>query len=184
MGQPGHQVIKDINTLNETGSSAELGIFIESDDVFSDETVAFVTDFANEELAARPEELLTASSMPTTVSFLLEVPDTTPLPPRGIDVERAYEVAPPDIQEALVNPDASALNLVFRTGPGSLNERAVYVVEIRELEAGETAGGVVVPEACGPRRPAWPWWAWACSRTSSRTASCSPTWPSCSSSCS
>jgi hydrophobe/amphiphile efflux-3 (HAE3) family protein len=142
------QVIKDIDTLKrETGSSAELGIFIESDDVFSDETVKFVTDFANEELAQRPEELLTASSMPTTVSFLLEVPDTTLLPPRGIDVQRAYEVAPPDIQKALVNPDANALNLVFRTGPGSLNERAVYVDEIRnELEAGETAGGVVVPE--------------------------------------
>ncbi len=142
------QVIKDIDTLKrETGSSAELGIFIESDNVFSDETVAFVTDFANEELAERPEELLTASSMPTTVSFLLEVPGTTVLPPRGIDVERAYEVAPPDIQEALVNPDANALNLVFRTGPGSLNERAVYVDEIRnELSAGETAGGVVVPE--------------------------------------
>jgi uncharacterized protein len=142
------QVIEDIDTLKrETGSSAELGIFVESDDVFSDETVAFVTDFANEELAARPEELLTASSMPTTVAFLLEIPDTTPLPPTGEDVQRAYEVAPPDIQEALVNPDAGALNLVFRTGPGSLDERAVYVNEIRdELGAGETAGGVVVPE--------------------------------------
>ena len=142
------QVIEDIDTLKrETGSSAEMGIFVESDDVFSDETVAFVTDFANEELAARPEELLTASSMPTTVAFLLEMPGTTPVPPTGEDVQRAYEVAPPDIQEALVNPDAGALNLVFRTGPGSLDERAVYVNEIRdELEAGETAGGVVVPE--------------------------------------
>jgi len=142
------QVVEDIDTLKrETGSSAELGIFVESDDVFSDETVAFVTDFANEELAARPEELLTASSMPTTVAFLLEMPGTTPLPPTGEDVQRAYEVAPPDIQEALVNPDAGALNLVFRTGPGSLDERAVYVNEIRnELEAGETAGGVTVPE--------------------------------------
>jgi hypothetical protein len=142
------QVIRDIDTLKrETGSSAELGIFIESDDVFSDETTKFVVDFANEELAQRPEDLLTASSMPTTVSFLLEVPDTTLLPPRGIDVERAYQVAPPDIQKALVNPDANALNLVFRTGPGSLNERAVYVDQIRnELEAGETSGGVVVPE--------------------------------------
>ena len=142
------QVIRDIDTLKrETGSSAELGIFIESDNVFSDETTKFVVDFANEELAQRPEDLLTASSMPTTVSFLLEVPDTTLLPPRGIDVERAYEVAPPDIQKATVNPDANALNLVFRTGPGSLNDRAVYVDQIRnELEAGETAGGVVVPE--------------------------------------
>jgi hydrophobe/amphiphile efflux-3 (HAE3) family protein len=142
------QVIKDIDTLKrETGSSAELGMFVESDDVFSDETVAFVTDFANEELAARPDELLTASSMPTTVAFLIEMPGTTALPPSGADVEAAYEVAPPDIKKALVNPEAGALNLVFRTGPGSLDERAVYVNEIRaELAAGETAGGVAVPE--------------------------------------
>ncbi|HET6694461.1 MAG TPA: MMPL family transporter, partial [Pedococcus sp.] len=142
------QVIEDIDTLKrETGSSAELGIFVESDDVFSDETVAFVTDFANEQLAARPDELLTASSLPTTVAFLLEMPGTTPLPPTGADVARAYEVAPPDIQEALLNPDAGALNLVFRTGPGSLDERSVYVNDIREeLEAGETAGGVSVPD--------------------------------------
>jgi hydrophobe/amphiphile efflux-3 (HAE3) family protein len=142
------QVIADINTLKEeTGSSAELGIFVESDDVFSDDVATFVTDFANEQLAERPEDLLTASSIVTTVSFLLEVPGTTVLPPTGADVERAYEAAPPDIQRALVDPEAGALNLVFRTGPGSLDERAVYVDEIRdELESGETAGGVVIPE--------------------------------------
>jgi uncharacterized protein len=142
------QVIRDIDTLKrETGSSAELGIFVQSDDVFSDETVAFVSDFATEQLERRPEELLTASSLPTTVSFLLEIPGTTQLPPTGADVERAYEVAPPDIQRALVSPDGGALNLVFRTGPGSLEERAVYIDDIRdELEAGVTAGGVTVPE--------------------------------------
>ncbi|HLT69291.1 MAG TPA: MMPL family transporter [Acidimicrobiales bacterium] len=142
------QVIRDIDTLKaETGSSAELGIYIEAEDVFSDETAAFVTEFANEQLAERPDDLLTASSIVTTVAFLIEMPDTTPLPPTGEDVRRAYEVAPPDIQRALVNPEASALNLVFRTGPGSLEERAVYTNEIRDqLEAGETAGGVVIPE--------------------------------------
>jgi hydrophobe/amphiphile efflux-3 (HAE3) family protein len=142
------QVIADIDTLKaETGSSAELGIFIESDDVFSDDVATFVTDFANEQLEERPDDLLTASSIVTTVSFLLEVPGTTALPPTGADVERAYEVAPPDIQRALVHPEAGALNLVFRTGPGSLEERAVYVDDIRdELEAGETAGGVAIPE--------------------------------------
>ena len=142
------QVIRDIDRLKaETGSSAELGIFVESDEVFSDDTVRFVTEFANEQLAERPDELLTASSIVTTVAFLLDVPGTTPLPPTGEDVRRAYEVAPPDIQRALVNPDGGALNLVFRTGPGSLDERAVYTNEIRDqLEAGETAGGVVIPE--------------------------------------
>ncbi|HKH25152.1 MAG TPA: MMPL family transporter, partial [Acidimicrobiales bacterium] len=103
------QVIHDIDTVKtETGSSAELGIFVESDDLFSDETAAFVTDFANEQLAALPDDLLTASSLVTTVSFLLEMPDTTVLAPTGEDVRRAYDVAPPDIQTALVNPDAGA----------------------------------------------------------------------------
>jgi uncharacterized protein len=142
------QVIRDIDTVKrETGSSAELGIFVESGDIFSDETAAFVTDFANEQLEARPEDLLTASSIVTTVSFLLEMPDTTVLPPTGEDVERAYEVAPPDIQKALVNPDAGALNLVFRTAPGSLDHRAVYVDDIRdELESGTLDDGEPVPE--------------------------------------
>jgi uncharacterized protein len=142
------QVIRDIDTVKrETGSSAELGIFVESDDIFSDETAAFVTDFANEQLDARPEDLLTASSIVTTVSFLLEMPDTTLLPPTGEDVERAYEVAPPDIQKALVNPDAGALNIVFRTAPGSLDHRAVYVDAIRdELESGTLDDGEPVPE--------------------------------------
>jgi len=142
------QVIRDIDTIKaETGSSAELGIFIESDDIFSDDTAAFVTDFANEQLEARPDELLTASSIVTTVSFLLEMPDTTLLPPTGEDVRRAYEVAPPDIQEAGVNPENGALNLVFRTGPGSLDERAVYVDAIRdELESGTLDDGDAIPE--------------------------------------
>jgi uncharacterized protein len=142
------QVIKDIGTVKEqTGSSAELGIFVESDDIFSDETAAFVTDFANEQLAERPDDLLTASSLPTTVSFLLEMPDTTVLPPTGEDVRRAYEVAPPDIQRSLVNADAGALNLVFRTAPGSLDHRAVYVDDIRdELESGTLDNGEPIPE--------------------------------------
>jgi uncharacterized protein len=145
------QVIKDIDTLkSEVGSSSELGIFIESDDVFDDDTVTFVSDFATAELAERPDNLLTASSIVTTVTFLLEIPDTTPLAPTGEDVQRAYEVAPPDIQRSTVNLDAGALNLVFRTGPGSLDERAVYVDQIREqLESGEVQTAsetVTVPE--------------------------------------
>jgi predicted RND superfamily exporter protein len=139
------QVIKDIDKLkDETGSSSELGLFIESPDVFSNETAAFVTEFANEQLEARPEDLLTASSMPTTVAFLLEVPGTPVLVPTGQDVQRAYDVAPPDIQRSTIDPEAGALNLVFRTGPGSLDQRAVYVNEIRdELESGETAAGPI-----------------------------------------
>src|ERR671911_466258 len=143
------QVIHDIDTVKtETGSSAELGIFVESDDLFSDETAAFVTNFANEQLAALPDDLLTASSLVTTVSFLLEMPDTTVLAPTGEDVRRAYDVAPPDIQTALVNPDAGAFNMVFRTAPGSLDHRAVYVNDIRdELQSGTLEDGDPIPQS-------------------------------------
>jgi predicted RND superfamily exporter protein len=76
-------------------------------------------------------ELLTSSSIVTTVGFLLEVPGTSYLPPLGIDVQSAYDVAPPDIQVSTVSPDGGALNLIFRTGPSSLADRAVVVDEIR-----------------------------------------------------
>jgi hypothetical protein len=126
-------VIRDLGILRtEVQSSSELGIFIQSDDVFSDETVGFVHDFATEQLGKYPDDLLTASSVVTTVSFLLEIPDTTVLPPRGEDVANAYAVAPDAIKRSTVNEDAGALNLIFRTGAGSLDHRAVVVNDIRD----------------------------------------------------
>lgn len=140
--------VRDIDTIKaETGSSAEMGVFVEAEEVFSDETVAFAHRFATEQLRSYPDDLLTVSSLVTTVGLVLDIPGTTPLPPTGEDVRRAYEVAPPDIQRSLLEPDAGALNVVFRTGPGSLEHRAVYTNEIRDqLEAGTTAGGVEVPD--------------------------------------
>jgi uncharacterized protein len=130
------EVIEDLDTLRaETGSSSELGIFVEADDVFSDDVAAFVQGFANDQLAQYPEELLTASSIVTTVGFLIELPGTTYLPPLGADVQAAYDVAPTDIQVSTVSPDATALNLIFRTGPSSLAERAVVVNEISDSVA-------------------------------------------------
>ncbi len=79
-------VIADLDVLRaEVGSSSELGIYVQSDEVFSDETVGFVHDFATSSLAEQ-DLLLTASSIVTTVSFLIEIPGTTVLPPTGADV--------------------------------------------------------------------------------------------------
>ena len=125
-------VIRDLDALNaETGSSSELGVFVQADDVFTDETVGFVDTFARAQLAEYPDELLTASSVVTTVSYLMEIPGTTLLPPLAEDVEAAYEVAPTDIQKSTASADGDALNLVFRTGGNSLEERAVVINDIR-----------------------------------------------------
>jgi hydrophobe/amphiphile efflux-3 (HAE3) family protein len=126
------QVIEDLDRLQaETQSSSELGVFVESDPVFTDETVAFVDGFAKRELTDNPRELLTASSIVTTVSFLMEIPGAGDVTPLGAEVEAAYEVAPRDIQSSTANLDEGALNVIFRTGDSSLEERAVVVNEIR-----------------------------------------------------
>lgn len=130
------EVIRNIDTIErEAGSSSELGVFVQADDPFSDDAVAFVHGFAYEQLDEHPEVLLTASSVVTTVSFLMEVPGATTIPPTGDDVRAAYEVAPPDIRASTANVDAGALNLVFRTGAGPLERRAEVVDEIRETVA-------------------------------------------------
>jgi uncharacterized protein len=127
------QVIEDLDVLErETGSSSELGVFVQTDDVFTDEAVGFVDAFAKEQLAEYPETLLTASSIVTTVSFLMEIPGASDVAPTGAEVAAAYELAPEDIQKSTGNLEAGALNLIFRTGPSSLEERAVVVREIRD----------------------------------------------------
>ncbi|MGK2947463.1 MAG: efflux RND transporter permease subunit [Acidimicrobiales bacterium] len=126
------EVIADLDVLREeVGSSSELGMFVESDDVFSDENVEFVHEFATGSLEEH-DLLLTASSIVTTVSFLIEIPDTTVLAPTGEDVANAYAVAPDAIKASTVAADESALNLIFRTGAGPLQDRAVVVNDIRD----------------------------------------------------
>ena len=143
------EVVQDLDTLRaETGSASELGYFIQSDDVFSDENVEFVHTMATRELGEN-EELLTASSIVTTVSFLMDVPNTTELAPTAADVEAAYGVAPEDIRLSTVAPEGGALNLIFRVGEGSLADRADLIDEIEtriEPPAGSeaTASGLAV----------------------------------------
>jgi hydrophobe/amphiphile efflux-3 (HAE3) family protein len=130
------QVIKDLHTLErEVKSSSELGVFVQSNDPFSDQAVGFVHDFAYQQLGDYPDELLTASSIVTTVSYLMEVAGASNLPPTGAEVRAVFDAAPKDIQRSTANLDAGALNVIFRTGPSSLEARAVIVHEIEDTVA-------------------------------------------------
>lgn len=132
------RTITDIRTVErEVGSSSELGVFIESDDAFSDETVTFMHDFTRTQLAEFaaadvPRGFVTASSIQATLGGLVAIPGASDVPPTGAEVRAAYEVAPPDIQRILVSPDGTAANLVFRVEPGSIEDLAVVVHEIEE----------------------------------------------------
>ena len=158
------QVIKDLHVLDtQTGSSSELGVFVQSKDTFDDKTVAFLDDFSREQLAKHPDTLLTASSIVESVSDLSDVPGASHVTPTGAEVQAAYDVAPRDIQLSTVAP--GALNLVFRTGPSGLDARAVVVREIRDT---------VEPPSWrrARRRRASPWSASVCSTISRRTGRC------------
>jgi uncharacterized protein len=127
------QVIHDLHTLDrETGSSSELGMFVQSKDVFADETVGFMDSFTTEELAKHPDTLLTAAGIVTTVSDVTnDVPGASHVAPTGEEVRAADGVAPEGIKKSTVSSNGDALNLVFRTGPSELQRRAEVVREIR-----------------------------------------------------
>ena len=130
------QVISDLDVVrNETGSSAELGFFVqvEEGDVFTDEVGTLAFEFADGQLQANPEGLLTASSIVTTVGYLMEIPGSTQLAPLGDDLRSAWEVAPESIRAATVGESqdpADTLNIIFRTGPSSLEERRVLLQDM------------------------------------------------------
>jgi hydrophobe/amphiphile efflux-3 (HAE3) family protein len=129
------QVIKDLHVLDrETGSSSELGMFVVSTPtVFTDTTVRFVDDFTRTQLALpqNRDTLLTVSGLVPVVSQLLDVPGTPHVVPTAAEARAAYSVAPADIKSSTVSPSHTAMNLIFRTGPSSLDARAAVVREVR-----------------------------------------------------
>jgi uncharacterized protein len=127
------RVIKDLDILDrETGSSSELGLYVQAADVFTDATTRWVDGFTRDQLRQNEGELLTASALVATVSDFGDVPGAPHVIPSGEEVRAAYAVAPRDLQRSLVSANGDAANIVFRTGPSSLEARAKVVREIRK----------------------------------------------------
>jgi hydrophobe/amphiphile efflux-3 (HAE3) family protein len=129
------QVIRDARRLeDQAGMATTLGVYLQTespagDGVFTDQMGAFVTD-----LVARAErdnaEIVGASSLATTVGWLTDVAGAPSIPPTGLDMLQAYEIAPPAIQQALVADDGDAAQVLFQLGPSSLEDRAVVLDRI------------------------------------------------------
>ena len=148
---PSSASIVNARTLErETGFASTLGVFIETDSaptegVFTDQMGAFVFDLVLRSLAENPE-LVEASSLPSTVGWLAEVPDTTALPPTGLDMLQAYRLAPPSLQRVLVGDDGNATQVLFQVGPSSLEQRSA-VLDRLELAITDPGNGAIVPAA-------------------------------------
>jgi hydrophobe/amphiphile efflux-3 (HAE3) family protein len=127
------QVIKDLHVLDrETGSSSELGLFVQARSVFTDATTTWIDTFTRDQLRRNKGTLLTVSGLLSTVSDFGDVPGAPHVTPSGQEVHAAYAVAPHDLQRSFVSAGGDAANIVFRTGPSSLDARAKVVREIRK----------------------------------------------------
>ncbi len=157
---PDSTSVRDVRTLErETGFASTLGVFIETgagdaagggrptvspvaNGVFTDQMGAFVFGLVERSLAAHPE-LAQASSLATTIGWAAEVPGATVLPPTGLDMLEAYQVAPAVLQRSLVAANGGTAQILFQVGPSSLEERA-KVVKALERDIADPAGDAAV----------------------------------------
>ena len=146
---PHSTVIRQIHQLvHGTGSANEFGVFVQSPDVFSDQTVAFVDTFTTAQLTVHEDELISATSIVASVSDIInDIPGASHVSPTGTEVHDAYLIAPHDLQISSATADARAMNVVFRTGTPAhtslpLNRTAQVVKAMRaELSPGATIPG-------------------------------------------
>ena len=121
-------VIADLETLeSETGSTSELGVYIQADDVLTQPMVDFATQLGIDGLAESNGRLITASSIYMTTYLLTDVPGAAPVIPSAENVAAALAQAPPDIAKSVIADDGAAANLIFRVGPGSLADLKTLV---------------------------------------------------------
>jgi predicted RND superfamily exporter protein len=128
------QTVADIDQLEaDTGFGSTLGILVQANNVFDTDVVNLIHDFTFD--AENRDDVVSSSSFVTTMSKIIRVEGATVLAPTSEDVVAAAvaaEVVVPDIRQLLVNDDATAAQVNLRLAPGSLDERAVLVEELRQ----------------------------------------------------
>ncbi|MCB1039034.1 MAG: MMPL family transporter [Acidimicrobiales bacterium] len=105
----------------------------------ADESVRWLEDFTTDALDRYQDKLLVASSILSPLADLTDLDGASNVVPPSALVSASYEAAPPSIQKLTVTTDRKALNLLFITKPGDLQERAVMIEDMRDRF--ETATG-------------------------------------------
>lgn len=117
---------------------------VERDDLMSMERCR--DDLLPEQLVVEDGEeqpaLLSASSVVTTISYLLELDGASILPPRAEDVQAAWDNAPDDIRAFTATDDGEAMNLIFRTGYSSLTDGEEVVRSFDDIPEDGLPSGV------------------------------------------
>ncbi len=120
------QVLKDLRQVRETaGSSDELGIMIEADDVTRPDVLAWMSDFESRQLEQHPKEFIRSSSIASIVRTI------TGAPPTPADVEAVLGIAPSGIAKTFVSEDRRLAHIIFALGTISLEDREALLAEMQ-----------------------------------------------------
>ncbi len=157
----GSQVVADIEKLEEeTGFGSTLGILVQANNVFDQDVVNLVSDFTV--AAEARDEVVSSSSLVSTMTKILTIDGATELAPSEQDVYEADAVMPPDIARALVRYDdvvgtptdtaddiPTAMQINLRLAPSSLDQRATIVDSLADdlrtrIDALQIDGGSVL----------------------------------------
>ncbi|NLA36333.1 MAG: MMPL family transporter [Actinobacteria bacterium] len=118
------------------GGSSELAVYLEADDVWTQDIVDYIDKFTIDYMGAHPEALVRASSIVELISDATYLPGVARVTPPVELVKEAFDVAPEDVKlqtfHAGSGERSAALNTFFLIGPGSLEERKVLVDEMMD----------------------------------------------------
>ncbi|MGO9029541.1 MAG: efflux RND transporter permease subunit [Acidimicrobiales bacterium] len=146
---PGSQTVKDANTLKAgTGTDNDISALIHTNAPWSDQTVAYVSAFSDEQVHNFPDLLFPGTGMVNLVYEFISLPGASAVPPLGSQVEQVYGVAPEDIRHTTVAGGGSYLGVVFESKTSTLEALQPVVDQMQTIHppAGITVapGGIAV----------------------------------------
>ena len=132
-------VLRDLYKIRDAaGSSAELNLLVEADDVTSDEVLAWMADFEARQIDSHPREVVTSGSIAFTLGSVVRAR------PVAADADAIVPSMPESIKKTFITEDRTRANLIFAIGPISLGQRE-RLIEQMEDDLDAPPGVTVVP---------------------------------------
>ena len=142
---PQSQTVKDINALKAgVGTDSDVGVLVTTDHPFSDQTVAYVSRFSNQQVARFPDLLYPATGMVNLVDEFITVPGASFVSPLGAQVAAVNAVAPSDLRKSSVADNGHALGIIFRSKTAVLSQLQPVVTHL-QVDVHPPPGMTVAP---------------------------------------
>ncbi|MGZ4691791.1 MAG: efflux RND transporter permease subunit, partial [Acidimicrobiia bacterium] len=116
------RVLRDLRALRRVaGSSAELGLMIESHDVLRNDVLQWMARFETRAMRKYGRQIVSSSSVASITSLV------TGSTPTEADARAVLDVAPEAIRRSFVSEDRGRSQIIFAIGPISLDQRKQLV---------------------------------------------------------